>query len=64
MSWGITLPREAEIAENQPVDEIDAPSIDLAQANVMKAGLANRITMAGGGQRKTFSFRPETQNTT
>jgi hypothetical protein len=30
----------------------------------MKAGLANQITMAGCGQRKTFSFRPETQNTT
>ena len=30
----------------------------------MKAGLANRITMVGGAQRKTFSFRPETQNTT
>jgi hypothetical protein len=31
MSRGITLPREAEIAEDQPVDEIDAGSIDLAR---------------------------------
>ena len=31
---------------------------------MLKAGLPDRITMADSGQRKTFSFRPETQNTT